>query len=66
MKRKLPALRFFGLPSRKSGYGNATMNFCTALSESSVSTKFILDTRRSTEEEKLFCNKLNIKRPVNI
>jgi len=36
----LPAVRFFGKPYRKSGYGNATINMCLSFSRSKVKTRF--------------------------
>jgi glycosyltransferase involved in cell wall biosynthesis len=40
MANKLPSIRVFGNPQKYTGYGNATFNLGSALSESSVKTRF--------------------------
>jgi hypothetical protein len=53
MKNGLPAVRFFGKPYSKSGYGNAVMNISLAFSRSKVSTQFNFKDDCSAFEKKL-------------
>tara|TARA_B100000131_G_scaffold323028_1_gene379335 strand:- start:1560 stop:2690 length:1131 start_codon:yes stop_codon:yes gene_type:complete len=47
MKGNLPSVRFFGEPNFKSGYGNATRNFCYSFSESKINTSFFFSKKIS-------------------
>jgi glycosyltransferase involved in cell wall biosynthesis len=54
MSNKYPSVRFYGRPQKKSGYGNATINFALSFSRSNVNTRFEIK-----KDEKLFGEKLN-------
>jgi glycosyltransferase involved in cell wall biosynthesis len=49
----LPAVRFFGNPYKKSGYGNATINMCLSFSRSKVKTMFVLGKHKKDIKYKL-------------
>jgi glycosyltransferase involved in cell wall biosynthesis len=51
---RLPAIRFFGRPQMKSGYGNAVVNMCLALSRSKTPVRFEIE-----KGKKLFKEELN-------
>ena len=55
MSSTYPNIRFFGMPSSKSGYGNATIAFSKLFSDSDINTSFIFPKKSS----KHFLNKLN-------
>ena len=57
MSEDLPAVRFFGFPHSKSGYGNAVKNISLAFSRSKVLTQFNFEGSHPDFEKKL--NKFN-------
>jgi hypothetical protein len=59
MSANIPAIRFHGVPALSSGYGNATINFCSALSDSAIPTKFVLSSKRWSSDLKSFYENLN-------
>ena len=59
MSANIPAIQFHGVPALNSGYGNATINFCSALSDSDIPTKFTLNSKRNNNALKSFYENLN-------